>query len=116
LDDGGFESGSFCQTLSSGNLVWGTSLQFSMPYLRSSVIDLGLPDFINHLIPIFESQFAAPIQNHSGNGLVITGTFNPGGDGETKFVTKFRETVRRTRDQRGRKLCEPISLMCPISP
>ena len=38
---------------------------------------IGLPDFINHLIPIFESQFAAPIQNHSGNGFVITGTFNP---------------------------------------
>jgi hypothetical protein len=60
------------------NLVWGTSLQFSMPYLRSSVIDLGLPDFINHLIPIFESQFVAPVHNHSGNGFVITGTFNPG--------------------------------------
>jgi hypothetical protein len=60
------------------NLVWGTSLQFSMPYLRSSVIDLGLPDFINHLIPIFESQFVAPVQNHSGTGFVITGTFNPG--------------------------------------
>jgi hypothetical protein len=36
------------------NLVWGNSLQFSMPYLKSSVVDLGLPDFVNHLIPIVE--------------------------------------------------------------
>ena len=60
------------------NLVWGTSLQFSMPYLRSSVIDLGLPDFINHLIPIVEGQFAAPVANKSGIDFVITGTVNPG--------------------------------------
>jgi hypothetical protein len=48
------------------NLVWGSSVQFSMPYFRSSVIDLGLPDFINHLIPIVEGQFAAPVANKSG--------------------------------------------------
>jgi len=60
------------------NLVWGSALQFSMPYLRSSVIDLGLPDFINHLIPIVESQFVAPVANKSGIDFVITGTVNPG--------------------------------------
>jgi hypothetical protein len=60
------------------NLAWGTSLQFSMPYLKSSVIDLGLPDFINHLIPIVEAQFVEPVANKSGINSVITGTVNPG--------------------------------------
>ena len=27
---------------------WGGSLQYSMPYLKSAVVDLGLPDFFNH--------------------------------------------------------------------
>jgi hypothetical protein len=35
-------------------LTWGGSLQYSMPYLKSAVVDLGLPDFVNHLIPIVE--------------------------------------------------------------
>jgi hypothetical protein len=60
------------------NLLWGTSLQFSMPYLKSSVVDLGLPDFINHLIPIVEAQFTAPVANNFGNPSVIIGTVNPG--------------------------------------
>jgi hypothetical protein len=60
------------------NLVWGNSLQFSMPYLKSNVVDLGLPDFINHLIPIVEAQFTAPVANNFGNNFVITGTVNPG--------------------------------------
>jgi hypothetical protein len=32
-------------------LQWGGSLQYSMPYLKSSIVDLGLPDFMNKLIP-----------------------------------------------------------------
>jgi hypothetical protein len=60
------------------NLVWGTSLQFSMPYLKSNVVDLGLPDFINHLMPIVEAQFVAPVANNFGNQFVITGTVDPG--------------------------------------
>jgi hypothetical protein len=60
------------------NVLWGTSLQFSMPYLKSSVVDLGLPDFINHLIPIVEAQFTRPVANNFGNDTVTTGTVNPG--------------------------------------
>src|SRR5580704_7677456 len=60
------------------NLVWGTSLQFSMPYLKANVVDLGLPDFINHLMPIVEAQFVAPVANNFGNQFVITGTVDPG--------------------------------------
>jgi hypothetical protein len=60
------------------NVLWGTSLQFSMPYLKSNVVDLGLPDFINHLIPIVEAQFTRPVANDFGVDTVITGTVNPG--------------------------------------
>jgi hypothetical protein len=33
-------------------LRWGGTLQYSMPYLKSAVVDLGLSAFVNHLIPI----------------------------------------------------------------
>jgi hypothetical protein len=59
-------------------LQWGASLQYSMPYLKSSVIDLQLPDFINHLIPIVEASFQTPIANTLTSGTVTTGTINPG--------------------------------------
>jgi hypothetical protein len=59
-------------------LVYGATLQYSMPYLKSSVVDLGLPDFINHLIPIVESQFRTPVANNFGQSWVTTGTVNPG--------------------------------------
>lgn len=59
-------------------LVYGGSLQYSMPYLKSEVKDLQLPDFINHLIPIVEAQFATPVANNLGNSFVTTGTVNPG--------------------------------------
>jgi hypothetical protein len=60
------------------NLVYGGSLQFSFPYLKSNVIDLELPDFINHLIPIVEAQFLSPVGNNEGNPWITTGTVNPG--------------------------------------
>src|SRR4030095_12930534 len=41
-------------------LNWGGTIQYSMPYLKSSVIDLGLPDFINHLIPLVEATLQTP--------------------------------------------------------
>jgi hypothetical protein len=58
--------------------VYGGSLQFSFPYLKSNVIDLGLPDFINRLIPIVEAQFRTPAANNDGNPSITTGTVNPG--------------------------------------
>jgi len=59
-------------------LVWGATLQYSMPYLKSSVIDLGLPDFVNRLIPIVEASFQTPISNTAISGTATTGTVNPG--------------------------------------
>jgi len=59
-------------------LVWGGSLQYSMPYLKSAVVDLGLPDFFNHLIPIVEASLRTPVSNTFTSGTVTTGTINPG--------------------------------------
>ena len=59
-------------------LIWGGSLQYSMPYLKSAVVDLNLPDFINHLIPLVEFSFQTPVSNTFTSGTVTTGTVNPG--------------------------------------
>ena len=59
-------------------LVYGGSIQYSMPYLKSEIEDYQLPDFINHLIPIVETQLTTPIANNFGNSPVTTGTVNPG--------------------------------------
>jgi hypothetical protein len=57
---------------------WGASIQYSMPYLKSEIQDLQLPDFINHLILIVEAQMTTPAANNFGNSPVTTGTINPG--------------------------------------
>jgi hypothetical protein len=57
---------------------WGASIQYSMPYLKSEIQDLQLPDFINHLILIVEAQMTTPAANNFGNTWVTTGTVNPG--------------------------------------
>lgn len=49
-----------------------------MPYLKSSVIDLGLPEFINHLIPLVEFNLQTPVANTLTSGTMTTGTINPG--------------------------------------
>jgi hypothetical protein len=59
-------------------LTYGASVQYSMPYLKSEIQDLQLPEFINHLIPIVEAQFSTPVANNYGNSPVTTGTINPG--------------------------------------
>jgi hypothetical protein len=59
-------------------LVYGASLQYSMPYLKSEVKDLQLPDFFNHLIPLVEMQLFTPVANNLGNPSIATGTINPG--------------------------------------
>ena len=49
-----------------------------MPYLKSAVVDLGLPDFINHLIPLVEANLQTPVANTLTSGTTTTGTINPG--------------------------------------
>jgi hypothetical protein len=60
------------------SVTYGASLQYSMPYLKSEIQDLQLPDFINHLIPIVEAQLSTPVANNLGNSSATTGTVNPG--------------------------------------
>ena len=59
-------------------LAWGGTLQYSLPYLKTAVIDLGLPDFINRLIPLVEASFQTPVGNTITSGTITTGTINPG--------------------------------------
>lgn len=59
-------------------LLSGLTLQYSMPYLKSSVVDYDLPTFVNHLVPILEASFATPVAHIAGTGLRTTGTINPG--------------------------------------
>jgi hypothetical protein len=59
-------------------LRYGGSLQYSMPFLKSAVVDLQLPDFFNHLIPIVEWNFQTPVGNNFNTGIGTTGTVNPG--------------------------------------
>jgi len=49
-----------------------------MPYLKSSVVDLGLPEFINRLIPLVEANLQTPVANTLTSGTLTTGTINPG--------------------------------------
>jgi hypothetical protein len=59
-------------------LRWGGSLQYSMPYLKSQVRDLGLPEFFNQLNLIVEASFQTPVANTLTSGGLTTGTINPG--------------------------------------
>jgi hypothetical protein len=59
-------------------LNWGGTVQYSMPYLKSAVIDLGLPDFINRFIPLVEATLQTPVSNTFTSGTMTTGTINPG--------------------------------------
>ena len=40
--------------------------------------DIGLPDFVNHLIPLVEASLQTPVSNTFSSGTVTTGTINPG--------------------------------------
>jgi len=59
-------------------LRWGGTLQYSMPYLKSAVYDLGLPDFFNRLIFLVEATLTTPVAQTQSSGNLTTGTINPG--------------------------------------
>jgi hypothetical protein len=86
------------------NLVYGGSLQYSMPYLKTSVVDLGLPDFINHLIPLVEAQFTTPVANNFGNSFVTTGTIQPGVIWVGNYFQVGVEAVIPVNGQSGRTI------------
>jgi hypothetical protein len=53
----------------------GISIQYSMWYLKSSVKDYDLPEFVNHLIPVVEAPLAIGLDNGDHS---FGGTINPG--------------------------------------
>ncbi len=55
----------------------GASVYYDLSYLRSQVIDYGLPEFANHLIPIVEFAFSSPASSQHA-GTTTTGTIAPG--------------------------------------
>jgi hypothetical protein len=65
-------------------LEYGGSLQFSMPYLKANVVDLGLPDVFNRMVPLVEARFRTPVANNIqmpntwDENNRTTGTANPG--------------------------------------
>jgi hypothetical protein len=65
-------------------LEYGGSIQFSMPYLKANVVDLGLPDVFNRMVPLVEARFRTPIANNIQMANTwdennrTTGTVNPG--------------------------------------
>ena len=59
-------------------LQWGGSLQYSMPYLKSSVVDLGLPEVFNQLNFVVEASLQTPVAYTLTSGTLTTGTISPG--------------------------------------
>jgi hypothetical protein len=59
-------------------LRWGGTLQYSMPYLKSNVVDLGLPDVFNRLNFIVEAALQTPVAYTLTSGTLTTGTISPG--------------------------------------
>jgi hypothetical protein len=83
-------------------LEWGGSLQYSLPYLKSAVVDLGLPDFVNHLIPIVEASLETPVSNILTSGTVTTGTISPGVIWAGKYTQVGFEAMIPINRQSGR--------------
>jgi len=70
------KDGTFVETRNPQFLVWGGSLQYSFPYLKERVTDLGLP-FVNHMVLITEFNFQTATSNFDGKDRT-SGTINPG--------------------------------------
>jgi hypothetical protein len=57
---------------------YGFSLQYSLPYMNSNVLEVGGPEFLKHLIPLVEVSFATPISNIPTGGTKTIGIVAPG--------------------------------------
>ena len=60
----------------SNQIRYGFAVEYSLPYLRSQVRDLGLPEWVNRLTPLVEFSFSTPVTDRFGEQT--TGTINPG--------------------------------------
>jgi hypothetical protein len=57
-------------------LVWGASVQYSIPYLQANIKDLGLPPFLGRITPLVELAYTSPATR--SNGVRTQGTIAPG--------------------------------------
>jgi hypothetical protein len=57
-------------------LVWGASIQYSIPYLQANIKDLGLPEFLGRITPLVEFTYTSPATR--SNGVLTQGTIAPG--------------------------------------
>jgi hypothetical protein len=57
---------------------WNMSLQYSLPYMNSNVLEVGGPEFLRHLIPLVEATFTTPVANIPLGGHTTTGIIAPG--------------------------------------
>nr|WP_321985857.1 hypothetical protein [uncultured Lichenicoccus sp.] len=48
------------------------SIQYSIPYLRSQVEDLGLPGFLGNMVPLVEFTWTSPASAHASQGATWT--------------------------------------------
>jgi hypothetical protein len=55
----------------SNRWVGGLSFQYSMPYLRSQVRDLGIPEFFNRLTPLVEISWSSPASKPTDLGTQV---------------------------------------------
>jgi hypothetical protein len=105
-------------------LQWGGSIQYSMPYLRSAVVDLDLADFINHLIPVVEFSLQTPVANTLTSGTVTTGTISPGVIWVGNYFQVGVEALIPVNRQSGswspvplfQRCSRPFGSDCPMSP
>ena len=56
---------------------WGITVEYSMSYLKSMVVNLGLPEFFNHLVPLTEFSFETQV-NDFNNEPRTTGVIGSG--------------------------------------
>jgi len=60
----------------SNAIQYGLAIQYSLPYLTSNIMDIGLAPWMNRLIPLVEFSFTQPVDSRFGEQT--TGTINPG--------------------------------------
>ena len=79
-------------------LQWGFTLQYSIPYLQSSVADMGWGEPFNRMIPVVEFVMETPLNRGRGG---TTGTVNPGLLWAGRFVQLGIEAVIPVNSRSG---------------
>ena len=76
-----------------------------LPYLKSEIIDLGLPDFINHLIPLLILSSMTSVANNIGNPALPLAPSIPASSGlqVTFKLTSGHDTINRKSGTRRRR-------------